>query len=302
MKLSSANYLVKKGVTSVWKNRMMSFASFCIMLVSLLMVGLSVLLALNINQVIDSIASKNEAVVIVKDSADEAAITTLGNQIKEISNVSKSDFYSKDQAWADMTGKMDEKERDALTYAEGDNPLPNSYRVSVKDIEQMNSTINAIEILDNVDSIKAPSEYTDFLISIRNVFALISITIIVALIVVCLVIISNTTRTSVFSRRKEINIMKYVGATNKFIKIPFLIEGTLIGILAAVAAFVVTMFVYDGLAGIFQGDVQLWSVIGMNSMYSFKDIIVPVGLSYLGAGVVIGAIGTSISTSKYVKV
>ena len=96
--------------------------------------------------------------------------------------------------------------------------------------------------------------------------------------------------------------MKYVGATNKFIKIPFQIEGTLIGLLAAVAAFVLTMFVYRGVFNLFEGNYQLLTILGVNSLYSFKDIFIPVAVSYLAVGAVIGAIGTTISTSKYVKV
>lgn len=302
MKLSSMNYLVGKGIKSVWKNKMMSFASFCIMLVSLLMVGLSVLAAININKIISGIEGKNEVIVVIKDDTTDEAITALEASIKSISNVDTVSFYSREEAWESMMKKLSDAEKDLFQYADGDNPLPDTYKVSVKDIEKMADTTNLMTTFEGVDSVQASNEFADVLISIRNIFSVIALAVVVALIIVCLVIISNTTRTSVFARRKEINIMKYVGATNKFIKIPFQIEGTLIGIFAAVAAFVLTMFVYRGVFNLFEGNYQLLTILGVNTLYSFTDIFVPVAVAYLAAGAIIGAIGTTISTSKYVKV
>ncbi len=302
MKLSSMNYLVGKGIKSIWKNKMMSFASFCIMLVSLLMVGISVLAAININKIISGIEGKNEVVVIIKDETSDEAASALGTSIGEIENVDTVSFYSKEEAWESMIEDMSEQEKSLFQYTDGDNPLPDTYKVSVKDIEKMADTTNLMETLDGVESVKASNEFADVLISIRNIFSVIALAVVIALIIVCLVIISNTTRTSVFARRKEINIMKYVGATNKFIKIPFQIEGTLIGIIAAVAAFILTMFVYRGASNLLHGNYQILSVLGVNSLYSFRDIFLPVAVAYLICGAVIGAIGTTISTSKYVKV
>lgn len=302
MKLSSVNYLIGKGIKSVWKNKMMSFASFCIMLVSLLMVGLSVLAAININKIISGIEGKNEVIVIVKDGTTDEAIAALETSIKDIGNVDTVSFYSKEEAWESMIDDMSEKEKDLFQYADGDNPLPDTYKVSVKNIEKLADTTNLMATLEGVDSVKASNEFADVLISIRNIFSVIALAVVAALIIVCLVIISNTTRTSVFARRKEINIMKYVGATNRFIKIPFQIEGTLVGLLAAVAAFILTMFVYRGVFNLFEGNYNIWTILGVNSLYSFRDIFIPVAVAYLAAGAIIGAIGTTISTSKYVKV
>ena len=302
MKLSSINYLVGKGISSVWKNKMMSFASFCIMLVSLLMVGVSVLASININRIISGIEGKNEVIVVIKDGTADEAITALESGIKSIDNVDTVAFYSREEAWESMIKNMTKQEQDLFQYAEGDNPLPDTYKVSVKDIEKIADTTNRMSTFEGVESVQASNEFADFLISVRNIFSVIALAVIIALIIVCLVIISNTTRTSVFARRKEINIMKYVGATNKFIKIPFQIEGTIVGLFAAVAAFVLTMFVYKGALNLFQENYQILKILGVNSLYSFRDVLIPVGIAYLIAGAVIGYIGTTISTNKYVKV
>ena len=133
-------------------------------------------------------------------------------------------------------------------------------------------------------------------------FTIVAFAVIVALVVVCLIIISNTTRASVFARRKEINIMKYVGATNSFIRIPFFIEGMIVGLLAAAGALLLTKFAYEGIYNIFNDDFKLWSILGVQNLYSFKSLLLPVAVSYLIAGAVIGAVGTSISTGKHLKV
>ena len=136
----------------------------------------------------------------------------------------------------------------------------------------------------------------------KLVFTIVAFAVIVALVVVCLIIISNTTRASVFARRKEINIMKYVGATNSFIRIPFFIEGMIVGLLAAAGALLLTKFAYEGIYNIFNDDFKLWSILGVQNLYSFKSLLLPVAASYLIAGAVIGAVGTSISTGKHLKV
>ena len=220
---------------------MMTFASFCILLVSLLMVGTSVLVSINLTRIIGGIEDKSEVIVIVKDGTSQADMQTLENKLKEVGNINTVSLYSKDEAWKNMLKGMTDEEKDFFQYAD-DNPLPDTYKVTVKDIEKMSETTTQIETFDNVDSTKSPTAFADILISIRRVFTIVAFAVIVALVVVCLIIISNTTRASVFARRKEINIMKYVGATNSFIRIPFFIEGMIVGLLAAAGALLLTKF------------------------------------------------------------
>lgn len=302
MKFSSVKYLAGQGVKSVWKNKMMSFASFCIMLVSLLLVGMCILAAINLNKIISGIEGKNEVVVIVVDGTADADLEAVGDSISKLQNIESSSFYSKDEAWKNMMDDFTDAQKDLFKYAEDDNPLPDTYRVKVKDIEKLADTTNQLASISNVEQVLAPTEFADILLSIRNIFSVVAIALIVALAVVSLVIISNTTRTSVYSRRKEINIMKYVGATNKFINIPFFIEGMLVGILAAVGAFFLTMFVYEGLYDVISAKPQLLNILGVKSLYAFKDIVWYVAGAYVLSGAVIGAVGTTISTRKYVKV
>lgn len=301
MKISSVGYLAKQGVRSIWTNRMMSFASFCIMLVSLLMVGISFLTSINLNRIIGGIEDKSEVVVQIKDNISEKDIKDVENKLKSISNVNTVEFYSKEQAWQSMINDMSDEEKELFQYAD-ENPLPDTFRITVNDIQKMSETTTQIETYDNIVSTKSPTAFADVLISIRRVLTVISFAIILALVIVCLIIISNTTRASVFARRKEINIMKYVGATNSFIKVPFFIEGMIVGVLAALGALALTKFAYEGVYNIFNNDFKLWNILGINNLYVFKDMFWHVTIAYIVAGAVIGAIGTSLSAGKHLKV
>lgn len=302
MRVSSVGYLVKQGATSVWKNRMMSFASFCILLVSLMLVGFSVLAGINISSIVSGIEDKNEIVVILHDKISDEQIDSLYVKLKELSNVSDISFYSKEEAWESIVEGMTEEEKNFMQYAENDNPLPDTYRVKVSDLTLMEITTSQIKTFAGVESVQSPTSFADALVSIRNIVTLISSTVVFALILVCLVIISNTTRTSVHARRKEINIMKYVGATNTFIRVPFFIEGMIIGIASAIGALVLTRFAYNELYVVFNDQLKLMNIIGSNSLYAFSEISFPVTVCYLAAGTLIGALGTTISTGKYLKV
>lgn len=280
---------------------MMSFASFCIMLVSLLMVGVSVLMALNLNRIISGIENKSEAVVQIKDGITEEERNELQEQIESISNVHTVELYSKEEAWENMVKDMSKEEQDLFRYAD-DNPLPDTFKITVIDIQRMSETTTLIETLKNVESTQSPTKLTDVLISIRRLLVVLSGAIVIALIIVCLTIISNTTRASVFARRKEINIMKYVGAKNSFIRIPFFIEGMIVGILAAGGALLLTKFAYAGVYNIFSDDFTLWTVLGVSNLYPFSELFTRVAICYFAAGALIGALGTSFSTGRHLKV
>ena len=302
MKASSFRYLVNQGFKGIWKNRMMTFASFCILLVSLLMVGLAVLVELNLTRIISGIEGKSEVMVVIKDGTDQAGIDRLEADLKAAGNINTVTFYSRDAAWKDITEDMTDEEKALFDYAEDDNPLPDVFKITVNDIEKMSETTAQIETFMNVESTKSPDKFTNFLISMRRILTIVGFAVIAALVVVSLIIISNTTRASVFSRRKEINIMKYVGATNSFIRIPFFVEGMIVGIFAAVAALFLTKFSYEGVYNVFNSDFSLWQVLGIHNLYKFSDLYLYVALAYIAAGALIGAIGTSISTGKHLKV
>ena len=301
MKLSGIRYLIKQGVDNVWKNRVMAFASFCVLLVSLLLVGISCLFFLNLNSIIGGIENKNEVIIYLQDDTSDQQIEEMGRELEQMDNISSVSFYSKEEAFADLQADMLEYE--VLFESLGDdNPLPDAYRIRVADISRLSETLSRLNSMQNVDRIRAPYDFVNVLTGLRRIVSVVALAVVVALVIVSMVIISNTTRASVFARRREISIMKYVGATNAFIRLPFFVEGMLTGLMAGAMATVITWFTYDSLVDLLKQDADILSIIGVGSIISYNDVALPVTLAYLGAGALVGAIGSVISTRKHLKV
>lgn len=301
MKLSGVRYLTRQGFDNVWKNRMMAFASFCVLLVSLLLVGLSILFYININSIIGGIENKNEVIVFLDENITPAQTKETEVLLKQIDNIDEVRFYSKDDAFEDMKKSMSEYE-ELFDSLGDDNPLVDSFRIKIKDISLTSETVTLINELDHIYSIRAPYDFVNILTEMKKIITLVASAIIIALAIVSMVIISNTTKASVFARRNEISIMKYVGATNTFIRIPFFVEGMITGMAAGIAATVITWLGYDAVVDLLTNEVNILNIIGMGSIVSFSDIVLKVALSYILAGAFVGALGSVLSTRKHLNV
>ncbi|MCI7804733.1 MAG: permease-like cell division protein FtsX [Oscillospiraceae bacterium] len=301
MKISGIRYLTKQGFENVWKNRMMAFASFCVLLVSILLVGISILFYININSMIGGVENKNEVIVYLDDNTTNSQVLEMQVLLEQMDNVDKVEFYSKDKAFEDMKKSMNEYE-ELFTSLEGDNPLPDSFRLKIKDISMTSETVTLINELDHVYSIRAAYDFVNILTEMKKIITLIASAIIIALAIVSMVIISNTTKASVFARRNEISIMKYVGATNAFIRIPFFVEGMITGMAAGVVATIITWIGYDAVVNLLTEEVNILNIIGTGSILPFGDIIIKVALSYIISGAVVGALGSVLSTRKHLNV
>ena len=301
MRLNSFKYLVKQGFKGIWFNRVNSFASLCVITISLLMVGISVLLSFNITKMIGAIESRNEVIVVIEDGAPENNVAMLGEELAGNSNVFEVNFYSKDQAWVDMQADMSEDEKALFQYMSR-NPLPDCYRIRVKEIGELSKTVSWIQGLEFVDQVQAPNDFANILIGIRNVSTILFSAVTLSLIIVCFVIISNSTRASVYARRREINIMRYVGASKSFIEIPFFVEGMVIGIVSAAIAFGLTWFAYTEVFKMFSTDVNMLSIFGLSALIPFEEIALGTGIAYAVFGVLLSGVGTVISTRKHLNV
>ncbi len=300
MRTSNVTYLVKKGVSSVWKNFVMSFASFSILMVSLLLVSCAVLLMINVDIIMGNIEDTNEIAIYLEEGVTESQISHIRDVLEKNSDLTDVQYSSKDEALADFREDMDEY-AELLDYLE-ENPMPETFLVRVTDLTKIRHIVNVIESIDGVEKVKAPYDFAGVLVNIRNTFTVIASAVLIALIAVSVVIVSNSIRTSVFARRTEINIMKYVGATNGFIKAPFFVEGMFIGILAGAASWGLTWVVYDAVFSLFGDDLTLWQMFGFFDIIPFTDIMwVVLGLN-CAVGAILGAVGTVISTGKYLKV
>lgn len=304
MKPSSLKYLVGQGVRNIWTNRIMSFASFCVLLVSILLVGFTVLVTMNINRFVNGIENKNEVIIFLVDDISDETIENMGNLLRNTQNVSSVVFYSKEEAFEDM--KKNYENADELFGYFDESPLPDAYKIKVSDISEMKMTIATIEVqsaaMNAVYHIKSPDEFANLLTSLKSILTLITTAILVALSVVSMVIISNATKASVFARSREINIMKYVGATDTFIRVPFFVEGMLTGVVAGGIASVVTWFVYEKVIEILSQEMTLWNALGISEFIPYNSIWWKVSLAYIVIGGLFGAVGSSASTKKYLKV
>lgn len=300
MRTSNVTYLVKKGISSVWKNFIMSFASFCILLVSLLQISCAVLLMMNVNIVMGNIEDTNEITIYVEEGATEAQVEHIRAVLEKNSDLTDVKYYSKEEALEDFRNDMEEYS-ELLDYLE-DNPMPETFLVRVTDLSKIRYIVDVISDIEGVEQVKAPYDFAGALVNIRNTFTVILVAILSTLIIISVIIVSNTIRTSVFARRNEITIMKYVGATNGFIKIPFFVEGMFIGVLAGAAAWGLTWFIYNSIFALFEGDLTVWQMFGFYGLVPFGDISWIVLAVNCVAGAVLGAVGTTISMGRYLKV
>lgn len=299
MNPSSFRYLVRQGFDNVWKNRVMAFASFCVLLVSLLLVGISVLFYVNINSIIGGIEDQNEAVIYLLDGTTDERVQEIGDTLRMLENVSSVTLYSREEAFEDLKANMSDY-TEVFDSLGDDNPLPDAYRIRVADISRMDETLKATQQIPDVEYVSSPDSFVELLTETRRVVTIVASAIIIALLIVSMVIISNTTRASVFSRRREISIMQSVGATKGFIRFPFFIEGMINGFMAGVFATLLTWFSYDNLVSLL-GRFDVLSTIGLGSVIPYQDIAVIITIAYVAAGSLIGAFGSMLSTSVHLK-
>ena len=300
MRTSNVTYLVKKGISSIWKNFLMSFASFCILMVSLLLVSCAVLLMMNVNKIMSNIEDTNEITIYLKEDISDKQVEHIKSVLEKNQDITDVKYYSKEQALDDFRDNMAEYS-ELLDYLDK-NPMPETFLVRVKDLSKIRHVVNAVNDIEGVEQTKAPYDFASVLVQIRNTFTLIGGAVLVALVVVSIVIVSNSIRTSVFARRNEISIMRYVGATSGLIKAPFFVEGMFIGILAGAAAWGLTWLIYDSVFALFSADLTVWQMFGFYGLTPFEDIMWYVLAVNCAAGALLGAVGTVFSTGKYLKV
>ncbi len=299
MRTSNASYLVKKGISSVWKNLIMSFASFSIIMVSLLQIACAVLLMINVDVVMGNIEETNEVTIYVREGASREEVEHINQVLLNNGNLTEVRYYSKEAALEDFRQDMAEYS-ELLDYLES-NPMPETFLVRVVDLAQIRATVAALESIDGVEQVKAPYDFAGALVNIRSTFTVIIIGVLIVLVVVSVVVVSNTIRTSVFLRREEISIMKFVGATDGFIQLPFFVEGCFVGITAGAAAWGLTWFVYDSIYVLFTENSTL-AMFGFTNLIPFDEVRwILLGACCL-VGALVATVGTLITMGKYLKV
>ena len=295
MKGTSLSYLTREGFKNIWVNRLLSLATVVVLISCLIIVGSGTLIYLNINSLLDIIEGQNIVMAYVDDNADDVATQMLGVELRNLPNVANVEFVSKEDALKRQIASYGENME--ILNGLPEDILPDAYKITVDDLTLFDETVEKIRGLDNVLEIQENSELAAKLANIRDAVTYISLGIVSILFFVSLFIVSNTIRITIFNRRLEISIMKAVGATNSFIRWPFLVEGVLLGVISAVIALGVEYGIYE------IASIWLENILGPlgGKPVEFLSAIWLILAVFLFIGVFIGAFGSAISLNKYLK-
>ena len=285
-------YLFKEGIKSVWNNRMMSLASIGVLVSCLLITGAAVLLSMNVNSVVESVGKENQVTVFLNDNVKELeAVMEIGPEIRKVDNISDCVFFSKEEAIAELQDELG----NLFSELQGENnPLPHAFHVTMVDLSQYDETVKGIMQVEGVYKVSDRSEVAGKLTSLNELVTQIGLWIVVVLGIISLFIISNSVRMTMYSRRFEISIMKSVGATDMFVRVPFVIEGIVLGLISGAIASAIIAFLYEGLIAAVQFIIPF-------SEISYSAVALKMTLSFIVLGMIIGAAGAAVSISRYLK-
>ena len=294
------SYLIGEGFKNVFKNKKSTGASLMIMCATMMIFGLFFLIGQNVNYMLREIESEQGMQVFIKKDATEEQIKELNDKIQKIDYVAKTSYVSKEEAFNIVKERYSEYGRFLEGYDIDRNPFKASYVVTLTDLSKSDEVRTQIEKLDNVNNIEMRDKTINALVTIANGIRWISFGILVILVFISIFIISNTIKLTVHARRKEISIMKYVGATNSFIRWPFIVEGIIIGVVSALISILILGVSYN----IIIGKIMESSITNMISitLLPFSEIVELVIVVYLGLGIGIGSIGSILSMRKYLEV
>ncbi|OUS75110.1 cell division protein FtsX [Paenibacillus sp. MY03] len=305
MKFSTLLRHFREGAKNILRNGWMSFASMSSIFISLFILGIFILLAVNVNSMADQIESRVQIRVFLQTAVEEAKVTELQNKIGNIQEVSKVTFVSKEDGLSILREAMGEENGDWLEgYNNENNPLPVSFTIEVYDPQTVDDVAAQIQAINDADEtgpiyrIKYGQGTVEMLFKVTNAVRNIGFGIVIGLAVTAMLLISNTIKMTIINRRREIGIMKLVGATNAFIRWPFFVEGAMIGFISSALTTGAVLFGYSKIISLTQLDMSLMLI----SLVPIKEIGWLTAGLILVIGTLIGMLGSTISIRKYLKV
>lgn len=288
-------YYLREGVHGVGVHRFMSFAAVCIIVACMLIMGIFVMLLVNVNAMLDRYEQDSEILVYIDENYTTAEARSVGSKINRVDNILRADFVTREQALESFKAKY----ADSNTFdgIEADT-FRDRYQVYLEDLSRLRETEDALRAIDGVAEVTAHQELADGFATIRAILAWVSGIVIGILVIVSLFIISNTIKMALLSRREEIGIMRMVGATNWFIRWPFVIEGMILGLLGAVASFFLQWLLYNLVCS----RIAAMDSLRILSTVPFGDMAWFVGATCLFGGLLIGVLGSLLSIRRFLKV
>ena len=302
MKWSSFKYLVRQGIHSLGTHSMMTFASIGVLTVCLVLTGIAYLFSVNVDSLIDYLGSQNETVVYLNPDLNEEQTAAVDTAIRSISGVSGVEYVSKEDVLSTYKGYMSEQYADLWDAFDNDNPFKANYRVTVKDLDDIQRISDELSAIEGVDSVSAPLAMSTVFVQVQDVVTYAGYGLVAVLAVVAVVVISNTIRITVFARRREINIMKYVGATNGFIRLPFFVEGMAAGLISAFIASVIVLGGYWVLTYYSDLVPGFWRSLLSESVVPITDVWYKVVPAFAAFSVLMGGVGSLVSIRRHLDV
>lgn len=295
MRLSSFGYLIREGFRSVTKHGFMSFASITIIMACLIIMGTMSLLSVNIDVLIKDLEDQNEIVCFVSDDiTDEEEAKSIKSEIEKLDNIATVEFVSRTDAMDSFMSKYDE----SLMEGIDENVFRHRFVVHLSDIALMSESKQLLENVPGIAKVNAHLEYAKTFVTIRNIVSVVSLVLIIILVFVSIFIMSNTIKLATFSRREEIAIMKMVGANNSFIKLPFIVEGLVLGIIGGGLAFFAEWGIYELITTKIVGSIT-GSFI---SVVPFRSLALVLLIVFVGTGILVGVVGGTNAIRNYLKV
>ncbi|MEE3402815.1 MAG: permease-like cell division protein FtsX [Acutalibacteraceae bacterium] len=293
MKLSGLPYLLKEGFKNIWTNRMMSLASVIVLISCLIITGTAALISVNVRTLIANIGDDNEITVYLQPDFSDTDSIRLGTELSALSNVENCRFRSREDV---LKSYQDTLGENIYTSMQGEgNPFGNEYKLRLRDLSQYEDTVQQIKTLSGIDKVSDRSDIADKLTRLNYFVTIVGVWVVLILGVVTLFIIANTIKMTMYARRFEISIMKSVGATNAFVRIPFMVEAMAIGLFAGLLSSAVLIALYEPIRHAAAG------VIGMirTATLPVDAVWFPTLLAMTGAGLLIGLLGGSVSITRY---
>lgn len=296
MKIRSLHYLLGEGFRNVWSHRLMSIASAGVLMACMLMIGIMSAISLNIDNAVKGVEEKNVVLVFFEDDLTREEAKAVSDKIAKQSNVKLCEFISREDGLERQKKAMGEEYAPLFDWVGEENPLPDSCQVTLEDLEQFDKTVLELRSTDGVQTVRQQKDVAGKLSAIRDIIRNVGIAVIALLMIIALMIVSNTIKITMYTRKLEINIMKAVGATDSFIRMPFVIEGMILGIIAGVTSTGVLYFLYK-LAQ--QTLAKSFGIV--TSFVPFTSFALPMLIGFVLIGSVIGSLGSVISIGKYLR-
>ena len=294
MKLNRLGYLIKSGFTGIFSHGLMSFATVTITMACLIIMGSFGLLVVNINEMIADLESENEVVAFIDENLTEEEARAIEPLIEAVPNVADAQFMSRAEAMENFQEDYDPELFDSLD----ESVFRHRYIIQLTDISLMSQTEADLENVDGVAKVNAHLDYAQGFITARNIVSIVSLALIIILIVVSFFIMTNTIKLATFTRREEIAIMRMVGASNGFIRCPFIVEGLVLGILGGLLAFIIEW----GLSSLLLNRVMGGVTSTLITLVPFSAVMWPLLIAFLGVGILVGVFGGSSAIRNYLKV